>query len=116
MLRKERPLIPEGNLLYDIKDNNGNIIKGCYFIKYLVPIKSSLGFILDYVEDTVKCFNKDGKEITGVDLSQFQIIKIYHENTGWDYTDFLFERHKQICSMVGYREFPFWRKVVKKKD
>lgn len=70
------------NLLFDIKLNSGEIIKGCYFIKYIRPIYgSNINIIYDYIDDSIKCYNRNGNEIKNIDLNNMIILDVYDEKT-----------------------------------
>lgn len=100
------------SILYDIELSNGEIINGCYFIKYLKPIRSGKNHILMYIPYSLEAFNKNHKRLS-FDITNINITKIYDEDSGEDLTKLFINKHKQVEKLYEYSlPFPIWRKQV----
>lgn len=90
------------NLLYDVKLSNGEVVEGCYFVKYKVPIKGKGSLVAYYVDKCIKVFDRFGNEIVDKNFDDFVVIKVYDENTHNELTDDILKKYTDYTNLGIY--------------
>jgi hypothetical protein len=107
------------NIVYDIEQKDGKLIKELYFVKYERPIRGGKGNVtLTYGTDSICAYDSNDKKVF-VDLVGAKINKIHNLDTGEDYTEMFIKKHQEIERVYGYcLPFPIARRteIIEIKD
>jgi hypothetical protein len=102
------------SILYDIQLASGELINGCYFVKFEKPIKGGRGNVtLTYGVHKLRCYDRHGNELKGINFENAHVVRIFDEQTDEDVTEKFMEKYMIIASRLGYYpEFPIPRETV----
>jgi hypothetical protein len=101
-------------ILYDIQLASGELINGCYFVKFEKSIKGGRGNVtLTYGVHELRCYDRHGNEIKGINFENARVIRIFDEHTHENLTKQFMEKYKQVALALGYEPlFPVPRKTI----
>lgn len=98
-------------LLFNIQQEDGQIVEGVYFISYDIPVRGAKGSpILMYWPSHIKAFNWNDEELN-ININNSNIIKVYNQETKEDYTEILTAKFKRMSGFLNRSgSFPFARR------